>query len=467
MPGKSLFDKIWDAHVVADLGAGTSLLHIDRHILHDLGGGRGLRKLSELGHKLRNPELIFATPDHAISTEPGRTSETTPLSSGYMKILREETKKHGVRLFELGEDGQGIVHVVGPEMGISLPGVTLVCGDSHTCTHGAVGAMAWGIGSSELVHVLATQTMVQAKPKRMRVSFSGRLNDWVRSKDLILYLIGRLGAAAGSGSAVEYAGPAIQALSMEARLSLCNLSIEMGARFGMIAPDDTTFQYLAGRPFSPKGAMWDRAVQHWRTLPSDGDAVFDREESIDVDGIQPQITWGTSPQDVIAVDGIVPDPATAANPSRRNEMELAQRYMGLEPGRPIAGTPVDRVFIGSCTNSRIEDLRDAAEVARGRQVAKTVTAWVVPGSYIVKREAEAEGLDAIFRAAGFEWREPGCSQCVAANGDVVPPGQRCVSTSNRNFAGRQGPGSRTHLASPAMAAAAAIAGSIADVRRLA
>ena len=467
MPGQSLFDKIWDAHVIADLGSGTALLHIDRHILHDLGGGRGLKRVAELGHKVRNPELVFATPDHAVSSEPGRTSETTELSSGYMQVLREQTKQHGIRLFDLGEEGQGIVHVVGPEMGISLPGVTLVCGDSHTCTHGAVGAMAWGIGSSELAHVLATQALPQAKPKRMRVTFSGRMREGVRSKDLILYLIGRLGAAAGTGYAVEYAGPTIRALSMEARLTLCNLSIEMGARFGMIAPDDTTFEYLAGRPFSPKGEMWDRAVAHWRSLPSDADAVFDREESIDVDTIAPQITWGTSPQDVIGVDGTIPDPAAAGNPSRRNEMETALRYMGLEPGRPISGTPVDRVFIGSCTNSRIEDLRDAAAWARGRHVASGVTAWVVPGSHIVKREAEAEGLDRIFLDAGFEWREPGCSQCAAANGDVVAPGQRCVSTSNRNFVGRQGPGARTHLASPAMAVAAAVAGRITDLRQLA
>ena len=465
MPARTLFDKVWDAHVIADLGSGMALLHIDRHIMHDLGGGRGLQRVAELGHKVRNPELVFATPDHAVSSEPGRDADTTDLSSGYMKILREQTKKHGVRLFDLDEEGQGIVHVVGPEMGISLPGLTIVCGDSHTCTHGAVGAMAWGIGSSELVHVLATQTLPQTKPKRMRVTFSGRMREGVRSKDLILYLIGKLGAAAGTGSAVEYAGPTIRALSMEGRLTLCNLSIEMGARFGMIAPDDTTFEYLAGRPFSPKGEMWDRAVAHWRSLPTDADATFDREESVDVDAIAPQITWGTSPQDVIGVDGIIPDPTAADNPTRRNEMEAALRYMGLEPGRPISGTPIDRVFIGSCTNSRIEDLRDAAAVARGRRVAEGVRAWVVPGSYIVKRDAEREGLDRIFLEAGFEWREPGCSQCAAANGDVVAPGQRCVSTSNRNFVGRQGPGARTHLASPPLAAAAAIAGRITDLRQ--
>jgi len=466
MAGRTLFDKIWDAHVVSDLGSGTALLAIDRHIMHDLGGGRGLKQIRELGHKVRNPDMVFAVPDHAVSSEPGRTSETTPLSSGYMKVLREETKRAGIKLFDLGEAGQGIVHVIGPEMGISLPGMTIVCGDSHTCTHGAVGAMAWGIGSSELAHVLATQTLPQSKPMRMRVSFNGTMRAGVHSKDIMLYLIGHLGAAAGTGSAVEFAGPTIRALSMEARLSLSNLAIEMGARFGMIAPDDTTYEYLAGREYAPKGAMWDRAVSHWRTLPTDSDAVFDREESVDIGAIAPQITWGTSPQDVVGVDSTIPDPASAVSASRRLEMETALGYMGLEPGKPIAGTPIDRVFIGSCTNSRIEDLRQAADVARGRRVSPSVTAWVVAGSYGVMRQAESEGLDKVFRDAGFEWREPGCAQCAAANGEVVAPGKRIVSTSNRNFVGRQGPGARTHLASPAMAAACAIAGSITDLRQL-
>ena len=467
MAAQTLFDKIWDAHVVADLGSGMALLAIDRHIMHDLGGGRGLKQLRESGRKVRNPEMVFATPDHAVSSEPGRTSETTELSSGYLKVLREETARHGIRLFDLGEPGQGIVHVVGPEMGLSLPGSTVVCGDSHTCTHGALGAMAWGIGSSELLHVLATQTLPQTRPKRMRVTFTGTLPEGVQSKDIMLYLIGRLGAAAGAGSAVEFAGPTIRSLSMEARLSLCNLSIEMGARFGMIAPDDTTLEYLAGREFAPKGALWDQAVAHWRTLPSDDGCVFDSEENVDIGAIAPQITWGTSPQDVVGIDGTIPDPTAASGSSRRFEMETALGYMGLEPRKPIAGTPIDRVFIGSCTNSRIEDLRQAAAIARGRRVDARVTAWVVPGSYSVMKAAEAEGLDSVFRAAGFDWREPGCAQCAAANGEIVAPGERIVSTSNRNFVGRQGPGARTHLASPAMAAASAIAGSIADPRRLA
>jgi 3-isopropylmalate/(R)-2-methylmalate dehydratase large subunit len=467
MTAQTLFDKIWDTHVVADLGSSMALLAIDRHIMHDLGGGRGLKQLRESGRKVRNPDMVFATLDHVVSSEPGRTSETTELSSNYIKSLREETAHHGIKLFDLGQSGQGIVHVIGPEMGISLPGTTVVCGDSHTCTHGALGAMAWGIGSSEFQHVLATQTLPQIKPKRMRVTFTGRLPEGVQSKDIMLYLIGHLGAAAGAGSTVEFAGPTIRSLSMEARLTLCNLSIEMGARFGMIAPDDTTLQYLAGREFAPKGAQWDAAVAHWRTLPSDEDSVFDREESVDIGGVAPQITWGTSPQDVVGVDGAIPDPTTVDEASRRFEMETALRYMGLEPKKPIAGTPIDRVFIGSCTNSRIEDLRQAAAIARGRRVDARVTAWVVPGSYNVMKTAESEGLDAVFRAAGFEWREPGCSQCLAANGEVVAPGERIVSTSNRNFVGRQGPGARTHLASPAMAAAAAIAGCITDPRRAA
>ncbi len=466
MKARTLFDKIWDSHVVADLGGDTALLHIDRHIMHDLSGGRGLRRVSEQGYSVRNPELTFASPDHAVSSLPGRTGDTTPLSAQYTRTLREEAKKHGIRLFDLGEDGQGIVHVIGPELGISQPGMTLVCGDSHTCTHGALGAMAWGIGTSELVNVLATQLLQQRRPKRMRITFDGQLSNWVRPKDMILHIIGTLGAAAGTGYAVEFAGPAIRALSMEGRLTLCNLSIEMGARFGMIAPDDTTIEYLADRPFSPKKEHWDGAVSYWRSLATDAEATFDREEAINVSDIAPQVTWGTSPQDVIGIDGIIPDPSSVADATRRKEVTAALQYMGLEPGRPIAGTKVDHVFIGSCANSRIEDLRDAAEVVEGRRVSPSVTAWIVPGSLQVKRQAEAEGLDRLFMDAGFEWREPGCSQCAAANGEYVQPGQRCVSTSNRNFVGRQGPGARTHLASPAMAAAAAVSGVIADVRQL-
>lgn len=465
MTARTLFAKIWDAHVVADLGDNASLLHVDRHLLHDLGGSRGLLDLKKRGLKVHSPHLTFATPDHAISSAPGRAG-TTPVGAELLAALRQETREAGIRLFDIGEPGQGIVHVIGPELGLSLPGALIVCGDSHTCTHGGLGALAFGIGSSELAHVLATQTLVQRRPKTMRVSFEGALPAGVTPKDMILRLIGEVGAAGGTGYAVEYAGSAIRALGLEGRLTICNLSIELGAKMGFIAPDDTTYAYLAGRRFAPAGEMWDAAVAAWRELPSDPGAAFDREVAIDAASIAPQITWGTSPEHVIAVDQRIPDPDHIADTSRRGGMQAALDYMGLKPGAPIAGTPIDWVFIGSCTNSRLSDLRAAAAIARGRKVADGVRAWVVPGSETVRREAVSEGLDRIFRDAGFEWREAGCSMCVAANGETVPPGQRSVSTSNRNFVGRQGPGARTHLASPAMAAAAAIAGAIADVRRL-
>ncbi len=466
MGGQTLFDKIWAQHVVADLGNDTALLHIDRHIMHDLGGPRGLADVLAKGYRVRNPELVFATPDHAVSSAPDRTEDTNPTGGKFLRDLRRYAAQTGVRLFDLGQEGQGIVHVVGPEMGISLPGATIVCGDSHTCTHGGLGALAFGIGSSELVHVLATQTLVQRRPRRMRVRFEGTPPSGVTPKDMILYLIGRIGAAAGTGFAVEYAGSAIRALPLEGRLTICNLSIELGAKMGMVAPDDTTFSYLHGRPFAPREALWDRAVAFWRTLPSDTDASFDVEHEIDAAAIAPQITWGTSPQDVIAIGDRIPDPDKAADPDRRKAMAAALDYMGLQPGAAIEGTKVDWVFIGSCTNSRLSDLRAAAAVAKGRKVASGVNAWVVPGSEIVRRDAEGEGLHEIFRAAGFQWRQPGCSMCVAANGEQVPPKARSVSTSNRNFVGRQGPLARTHLASPAMAVAAAVTGTIADVRKL-
>jgi 3-isopropylmalate/(R)-2-methylmalate dehydratase large subunit len=369
-------------------------------------------------------------------------------------------------MFDIDEPGQGIVHVIGPELGLSLPGCLIVCGDSHTCTHGGLGALAFGIGSSELTHVLATQALIQRRPKTMRARFEGRLPFGVTAKDLILALIGHIGAAGGTGYAVEYAGSAVRDLPVEGRLTICNLSIELGAKMGMIAPDEKTYEFIHGRAYAPQGAMWDRAVEAWRELPSDPDAVFDREVVIDVEKIIPQVTWGISPEHVIGVDGIIPDPREISDPERRAAIETAIGYMGLTPGAPIIGTPVDWVFIGSCTNSRLSDLRAAAEIARGRKVAPGVRAWVVPGSETVKRDAVAEGLDRVFTDAGFEWREPGCSMCLAANGEVVPPGQRSVSTSNRNFIGRQGPRARTHLASPAMAAAAAISGAIADVRTM-
>jgi 3-isopropylmalate/(R)-2-methylmalate dehydratase large subunit len=461
----TLFDKIWDRHVVADLGDGYALLHVSRHLMHD-GGSRAFRALKQRGCVVRNPELTFATFDHVVSTVPGRTAETNPALTPRLHGMREDAKAAGVRLFDLGEPGQGIVHVIGPELGLTLPGTLLVCGDSHTCTHGGMGALAFGIGSSEVVHVLATQTIVQRRPRQLRVTFSGTLPAGVTPKDMILHLIGVIGAAGGTGYAVEYAGSAIRALDVEGRLTICNLSIELGAKCGLIAPDATTFAHLAGRPYAPKGEAWDAAIGDWRTLVSDPDARFDREVAIDVGGIAPQITWGTSPEHVVGVDQVIPDPAVVEDADRRSALRAALDYMDLKPGVPIAGTPVDWVFIGSCTNSRISDLRAAAVVAKGRKVAPTVRAWVVPGSENVKRQAEAEGLDQVFTAAGFEWREPGCSMCVAMNNETVPPGQRSVSTSNRNFVGRQGPGARTHLASPAMAAAAALAGKIVDVRTI-
>ncbi|MFZ4405933.1 MAG: 3-isopropylmalate dehydratase large subunit [Paracraurococcus sp.] len=457
--GRTLFDKIWDAHVVADLGEGWALLHIDRVLLHDLSGARALTEVAERGHALARPDLVFATPDHAVSTAPGRTGETFAGGARTLAGLRKRAAETGIRLYDLGQPGNGIVHVMAPELAIVLPGVTLVCGDSHTCTNGGVGALAFGIGASELTHVLATQTLMQRRPRNMRIRFEGTLPPGVTAKDMILHAIGRFGTAAGTGFAVEYAGSAVRALPLEARLTLCNLSIELGAKMGLVAPDDTTFEFIAGREFAPKGRAWDAALAAWRALPSDRDAHFDIAHRIEASDIAPQVTWGTSPEQVVAVTAAIPQPQSAGD-------RAALNYMGLEAGRPIAGTTVDWVFIGSCTNSRLSDLRDAAAVLGGRRVAPGVTAWVVPGSENVKRAAEAEGLHRRFLDAGFDWREPGCALCVAANGEAVPPGARCVSTSNRNFVGRQGTGARTHLTSPAMAAAAALAGAITDVRGL-
>ena len=463
--GRTLLAKIWEQHVIARVSDDTDLLHVDRHLLHDLGGSRGLLDLKSRNLPVHNPELTFATPDHAITTARGRAG-TSKTGQELLEGLRVETSAAGITMFDIDEPGQGIVHVIGPELGLSLPGSLIVCGDSHTCTHGGLGALAFGIGSSELAHVLATQALIQRRPKTMRVKFEGRPSLGVTPKDLILALIGHVGAAGGTGYAVEYAGSAIRDMGIEGRLTICNLSIELGAKMGMVAPDEKTYEYIRGRRYAPQGEMWERAVEAWRRLPSDPDAVFDREVAIDVGTIIPQVTWGISPEHVIGVDGHVPDPAEISDPVRRAALETAIDYMGLTPGAPIIGTPVDWVFIGSCTNSRLSDLRAAAEIARGRKVAPGVRAWVVPGSETVKRDAVAEGLDKLFTDAGFEWREPGCSMCLAANGEIVAPGQRSVSTSNRNFIGRQGPRARTHLASPATAAAAAISGAIADVRTM-
>ncbi len=465
MAGKTLFDKIWDRHVIAELGGGYALMHVSRHLMHD-GGAAALERNRLKGYKVRNPELTFATMDHAVSTEPGRTAATRSQFVGRLDSMRHECQLAGVPLFDLNQPGQGIIHVIGPELGLSLPGTFLVCGDSHTCTHGGMGCIAFGIGSSEVSHVLATQSLVQRRPQTMRATFDGTLAPGVRAKDLILYLIGQIGTAGGTGYALEYAGSAIRSLPVEGRLTLCNLSIEAGAKIGFVAPDETTFAFLKGRSHAPKGEIWDKAVADWRTLPSDSDATFDREVKIDVARIAPQITWGTSPEHVVAVTERIPDPEDVADPDKKRAMQAALEYMGLTAGSPIAGTPVDWVFIGSCTNSRLSDIQEAAALAKGRKVAPGVTAWVVPGSETIKRQAEEEGLDRILKEAGFQWREPGCSMCLAFNGDRVPPGKRSVSTSNRNFVGRQGPGARTHLASPAMATAAAITGTISDVRAL-
>jgi 3-isopropylmalate/(R)-2-methylmalate dehydratase large subunit len=461
---RTLFSKIWDGHLIADLGGDTALLHVDRHLLHDLGGSRGLLNLKQRGLPVHDPGLTFATPDHAISTAPGRRG-TIEVGQSLLESLRAETSASGIRLFDINEPGQGIVHVIGPELGLSLPGSLIVCGDSHTCTHGGLGALAFGIGSSELDHVLATQTIIQHRPKTMRVRFEGSMPFSVTPKDLILALIGTIGAAGGTGYAVEYAGSAIRAMPIEGRLTICNLSIELGAKMGMAAPDDTTYAYLYGRPYAPAGPLWDAALKAWRALPGDDEAIFDREVTIDAASVAPQVTWGTSPEHVIGIGERIPDPSQIGDMDKRAAMETALAYMDLPPGAPIMGTPIDWVFIGSCTNSRLSDLTAAAEIVRGRKVAPGVHAWAVPGSETVKRDAVAKGLDKIFLDAGFEWREPGCSMCLAVNGEIVPPGQRSLSTSNRNFIGRQGPRARTHLASPAMAAAAAVTGVITDVRQ--
>ncbi|KQR81536.1 3-isopropylmalate dehydratase [Burkholderia sp. Leaf177] len=456
-----MFDKIWDAHVIADLPGGVSLLHVDRHLMHELTSVAAIRQLEARGALVHNPELTFATVDHVISTQPGRAAGDAEWSTIAIETLREQTTRLGIERFDIDDGRQGIVHVIGPELGLTLPGLLLVCADSHTCTHGALGAIAFGIGSTEQVHVLATQTIRQTRPATMRVRFDGATRPGVEAKDMILYLIGMLGTSAATGYAVEYAGPAIEALRVEARLTLCNLSIELGAKVGMIAPDETTFAYIEGRDYAPKEEALAKAIAQWRLLASDTDAVFDKEITVDATQIRPQVTWGTSPEHVMAIDARVPDPVDEPDPLRRDALEKALLYMQLVAGQRLEDTPIDRVFIGSCTNSRLSDLRNAASVVKGLHVAQHVKAWVVPGSIDVKRHAEREGLDQIFITAGFEWREPGCSMCVGANGDLVGAGERCVSTSNRNFVGRQGPGAMTHLASPSVAAASAIAGKIA------
>jgi 3-isopropylmalate/(R)-2-methylmalate dehydratase large subunit len=427
--------------------------------------GNAFTALERRGLPVRNPALTFATADHSVATDP-RRADRRERDNPFISALREQTAKAGITMFDVGEIGHGIVHVITPEMGIALPGLTIAIGDSHTCTNGALGALAWGVGQGELVHILATQSCVQQKPRTMRVRLEGRLAPCVTAKDLILHLIGTVGVSAGNGFAAEYAGSAIRALPMEGRFTICNMSVEWGARYGMIAPDDTTFAYVAGRRFAPQGELWDAAVADWRSLPSDEDASFDREIAIDATRVAPHVTWGNSLDAVLPIDGRIPDPTQESDAGKRGNMIAALDYMGLKPGDALEGLPLDRVFIGSCTNSRIGDLRAAAAVVKGRKVAPNVAAWAVPGSQQVKREAEAEGLHEIFMAAGFDWRDPGCSMCLGANGDTIGAGQRALSTANRNFAGRQGPGSRTHIASPVMAAISACTGVITDPRKL-
>lgn len=465
MNSRTLFEKIWDAHVIRALGEDRFLIHIDRHLVHEGTSRAAFNGLRRANRRVRNPELTFSVIDHYPSTRAGRTWETFAPAREAIAAMVENCRATGLELIDLDDPRQGIVHVIAPEMGIALPGCTLVCGDSHTATSGGLGAWAWGIGTTEVERVLTTQTLVQRKPKTMRVNFSGTLRNGIYAKDLVLYLIGKYGTAGGTGFAIEYAGPAIRAMPVEGRLTICNMSIEFGARSGLVAPDDTTLSYLAGRRYAPRREAWDEAVAYWRALPSDAGAVFDRELDVDCDLVAPQITWGTSPQDVVAIDEPIPTPATV-DPARRQTLPYALEYMGLSPGTSLQGLPIDYAFIGTCTNSRLSDLEVAAAIVRGRKVPEGVTALVVPGSTPVKKAAEAAGLDKVFLAAGFEWRESGCSMCQTHGGDFVPPGKRCISTANRNFEGRQGPGSRTHLASPAMVAAAAVSGRIVDVRKL-
>jgi 3-isopropylmalate/(R)-2-methylmalate dehydratase large subunit len=463
---KTMFEKVWDRHVVHARDDGQSLLYVDRHLLQD-GSAPAFEMLRQRGLEPRMPSRTLGTPDHYVPTSSRDLAAVgDPERVAMASALARDTAAAGIAFFGLDDPRQGIVHVVGPEQGLSQPGMLIVCGDSHTSTHGAVGALAFGIGASEVAHVLATQTLWQRKPRTMRISVDGALGAGVSAKDIILAIIARIGTAGATGHVIEYAGSTIRALSMEGRLTVCNMSIEAGARAGMIAPDEKTFAYLEGRPYAPKGSEWDAAVARWRGLASDEGATFEREVAVDARDIAPMVTWGNSPEEAQPITGRVPDPAAIADAERREAMQRTLHYMGLTPGMALTEVPVDRVFIGSCTNARIEDLRTAASVVAGRRVSANVEAWVVPGSGLVKAQAEAEGLDRIFVQAGFQWRHAGCSMCLGTNGDQVPAGQRCASTSNRNFVGRQGRGSRTHLMSPAMAAAAAVTGHLADVRTL-
>jgi 3-isopropylmalate/(R)-2-methylmalate dehydratase large subunit len=463
---RTLFDKIWESHLVRRDEDGTCLIYIDRHLVHEVTSPQAFEGLRLHGRPVRRPEAALAVADHNVPTTDRSKGIDDEESRIQVETLIANCAEFGITYFEVEDVRQGIVHIIGPEQGFTLPGTTIVCGDSHTSTHGAFGALAFGIGTSEVEHVLATQTLVQKPAQNMRITVDGARPLGVTAKDLILAIIGKIGTAGGTGQVIEYAGEAIRALSMEGRMTVCNMSIEAGARAGLIAPDETTYEFLKGRPMAPKAGKWEQAVVHWSTLPSDRGAAYDKVVVLPASVIEPQVTWGTSPEDVIPISGRIPDPAGAPDDHRRKAMGRSLEYMGLSAGTAIAEIPVDRVFIGSCTNGRIEDLREVAAVAKGRKVAERVHAMIVPGSGLVKHQAEAEGLDRIFVEAGFDWREPGCSMCLAMNADRLEPGERCASTSNRNFEGRQGRGGRTHLMSPAMAAAAAVAGHLTDVRDL-
>ena len=461
---RTFFEKAWSQNVILSLNSGFDLLHVDRNFIHDLSGAQALAALTKRNQKVRYPGLTFACPDHTVSTNP----ETQHGGVKYEKCvrpLREYSERHGITYFNYDNENFGIIHVIGPELGLSLPGLLIVCGDSHTCTHGGLGALAWGIGASEVEHVLATGTVVQKKPKALRVNIEGNLPKGVVAKDVVLKIIGSQGSDFGVGYAVEFDGDAIRAMSVENRMTICNMSIELGAKFGMISPDEKTIQYIKGREFAPKGNLWKIAKRNWAELRTDQGARFDKQLNLDTNFLQPQISWGINPEHTVGVGDRVPDPCEEKDLEKREFLESAVKYSRLKPGTPLEGIPINRVFIGSCTNSRLEDLVQAADLAKGRKVASDVQAWVVPGSRRVKNGAEALGIDQIFREAGFQWREPGCSMCVGSNGEIVEAGNRCVSTSNRNFVGRQGPGSHTHLASPLTAVASAIAGKIADPRK--
>ena len=462
---KTLYDKIWDDHLVHTQDDGTSLLYVDRHLVHEVTSPQAFEGLRNSNRKVRQPNLTLAVADHNVPTSDRSKGISDEESKLQVETLEKNCDEFGIKIFGMNDKRQGIVHIIGPEQGFTQPGSIIVCGDSHTATHGAFGSLAFGIGTSEVEHVLATQTLVQKKSKNFRIKVDGKLSIGVTSKDVILQIIGKIGTAGGTGYVIEYAGSLISSLSVEQRMTICNMTIEGGARAGLIEPDEKIFNYLNGRPMSPKKENWDKALDYWSKLKSDGDANFDKEVTLDGKDIMPMVTWGTSPQDVISIDGKIPNPENETDEDRKNSIERSLKYMGLKPGTAIKDVKIDKVFIGSCTNGRIEDLRDAAKIIKNKKVAQHVYAMVVPGSGLVKQQAEQEGLDKVFKDSGFDWREPGCSMCLAMNADKLKPEERCASTSNRNFEGRQGRGGRTHLVSPGMAAAAAISGSLDDVRK--